>query len=66
MPVERSPSAIVACRFAQSSGPRAVYVPPSTVCIPPFADWGGFKRAGTPALRAVLPKKGQGSARKGQ
>jgi len=66
MPVKRSRAAIVACPFAQRSGPRAVYVPPSTVCIPPFADWGGFKGAGTPALRAVLPQKGQGSARKGQ
>jgi len=30
MPVERSPSAIVACRCARRSGPRAVYVLPST------------------------------------
>ena len=66
MPVERAPSAIVACRCARRSGPRAVYVPPSTVCIPPFADWGGFKEAGTPALRAVLPEKVQGSAKEGQ
>jgi len=66
MPVKRSRAAIVACPFAQRSGPRAVNVPFSTVCIPPFADWAGFKGAGTPALMAVLPQKGQGSARKGQ
>jgi len=66
MPVERSPSAIVAGRCARRSGPTAVYVPPSTVCIPPFAGWSGSQAASTPALRAVLPKKVQDSAKKGQ